>query len=127
MNKHNGKIWWSELITRDVESALDFYERVAGWAWDELPQPDGGPPYYLALRRGRPVAGLMRMDWVAAMKDVTPQWCHFLAVDDVDQVLSSAKRNGGSVLRKPTVVKDVGCLALMRDASGAVVGLIDPA
>lgn len=105
---------------------MDFYERIAGWAWDDLPIQGIQDRYFMALRDGRPVGGCMRMDWVSAMPDVPAQWCSYLAVEDVDDAVRQSVGQGAIILRASIELRDIGRIALIRDPVGAIAGLITP-
>ncbi len=58
MTRHraiHGAIWWTELMTRDLPKALEYYGTMCGWAVDTMPDPDVGGPT-LAARRWRHVS-----------------------------------------------------------------------
>jgi predicted enzyme related to lactoylglutathione lyase len=126
VDSNHGKIWWTELITPDVEAAMNFYEHVAGWAWDILPIQGSSQNYYMALREGRPIAGCMGMDWLTGHSDMAPQWCNFISVDDVDKSARKSVARGGELMREGFDLRDIGRIALLRDPQGALIGLISP-
>ena len=78
--KH-GTFYWNELMTRDVEAAVQFYKDVIGWSFDEVPMGDG-VTYYVGKLDDQPVGGMMAM--LPDMPEGTPpHWLGYLAVDDV--------------------------------------------
>ncbi|RDC72350.1 VOC family protein [Rhodovulum sp. 12E13] len=126
MSQLHGIVWWSELMTRDVDAAKAYYERVCGWRFDDVPM-EGGVTYNVAMAHGRPVAGVMDMTGLEGMEEVPPHWFTYLAVDDLDVALDEAGAAGGRVMRPPFEVPDVGRIAIVADASGAALGLMVPA
>ena len=125
MGETHGAVWWSELATRDVTAAKDFYASVCGWSYGEAPM-DGGL-YTLARIGGRNVAGIIDMNLVPEMASMEPHWGTYLAVDDVDEAVERSRAGGGHVIREPWDVPGVGRIALVLDPSGAAVGIMTPA
>lgn len=125
MSERHGTVWWSELMTRDVAAARDYYAQVCGWEWATMPMSDGD--YHVASRNGRMVAGMMDIAAMAGMTGIPPHWFTYLAVDDVDAAVAATRAAGGIVHREPWDVPGVGRIAIVADPSGASVGLMTPA
>lgn len=121
----NGLFHWNELLTTDVEKAKAFFEATLGWTYEEMDMP-GGKAYYLALVNDEPVAGLMSMP-AEVPAGTPPHWLSYVEVDDLDSSVQKVQRSGGSVLRAPFEIQDVGRIAVIADPTGAVLGLITPA
>ena len=124
MTDTHGAIWWSELMTRDVTAARDYYAATCGWTWDEMPMADG--PSLVAMKGGRPVAGMMDMGRIGGLEDVPPHWFTYIAVDDVDAAAQATVAAGGRLNRPVFDVPGVGRIAIVTDPSGAAVGLMTP-
>jgi predicted enzyme related to lactoylglutathione lyase len=124
MSDRHGTVFWNELATRDVAAARRYYETVCGWSYDEMPM-DGGT-YVVAKLGEEMVAGIFDMSTSGEMQDLPPHWMTYLAVDDVDAAAEQTRQSGGEVLRAPWDVPQVGRIAMVRDASGGVVGLMTP-
>ncbi len=121
--KH-GTFYWNELMTRDIEAAVQFYKDVIGWSFDEVPMGDG-ITYYVGKIDDQPVGGMMAM--LADMpEDTPPHWLGYLAVDDVDARLAKARAAGATVLREPFDVEGIGRIALLQDAGGGAIGWMTP-
>ncbi|SFO87708.1 VOC family protein [Tranquillimonas alkanivorans] len=127
MSEHHGKVWWSELMTRDVPRSVDYYGQLCGWTFDAMPMPDSETGYRVANREGRPVAGIMDMTGMEQLKDAPAHWFTYLAVADVDAAAKATEAAGGQVLRAPWDVPGVGRIAIVTDPGGAAVGLMTPA
>ena len=121
--KH-GAFTWNELMTGDVEKAKAFYTETVGWSYDAMPMPEG--TYWLAMQSGTPVAGIMDMTGVVP-EGVPPHWMSYLAVDDIDTRIKKVEAAGGTVIREPFEIEKVGKIAILADATGAVMGWITPA
>jgi uncharacterized protein len=120
----HGTFVWNELLTRDVEAAKTFYAALAGWSFQPMPMVNGGT-YWLAEVAGKPVAGVMAMP-AEMPSHVPPHWFEYLEVDDVDARLTVATENGGTMMRPPFDVPNVGRLGFIMDSTGAALGLMTP-
>jgi uncharacterized protein len=125
MSDQHGAVWWTELMTRDVEAAKAYYSKVCGWTWDSMPMGEDGD-YHLAMRQEKPVAGMMDMSGMAQMADVPPHWFSYFAVDDVDAATQATEADGGKIIRAPWNVPGTGRIAILEDPTGAAMGLMTP-
>jgi predicted enzyme related to lactoylglutathione lyase len=125
MSENHGAVWWSELATRDVEAAKAYYGTVCGWSYDEAPMD--GSTYTVAKIGDRMVAGILDMGAIEGMEQLPPHWMTYLAVDDVDNAVEQTRSGGGDVLKEPWDVQGVGRVAMVKDPSGGVVGIMTPA
>ena len=123
MSQH-GTIHWSELITGDVEAAKSFFQDIAGWQINDMPMPNG--TYNICMAGEKPVAGIMSGEMMG-QPDHPPTWMTYIAVDDVDAACAKTGKAGGQVLKSPFDIPGVGRIAMIKDPSGAVAGLITPA
>ena len=121
----HGFFHWNELLTTDVDKAKDFFSKTVGWTFEDMPMPDGGK-YYVAMSEGEPVGGMMNMP-AAVPSGTPPHWLSYLEVEDLEDAASKVKAAGGTVLREPFEVPEVGRIAMIADPTGAVLGLIKPA
>ncbi len=125
MSNH-GTIWWTELMTHDLPKALDYYARTCGWDYEAMPDPDTGGTYQVAMKDGKPVAGLMDMSQMEESSDLQPQWCTYIAVDDVDAAVEATKAAGGEIRRPCFDVPGIGRIAMIADPTGAPLGIMTP-
>lgn len=123
MSETHGRVHWTELMTRDVEGAKRYYEKVCGWTFTSVPMGPGNPEYTLGMKDDMPVVGVMPLG------DDTkePFWMSYFAVDDVDVAVEDSVAAGGTLLREPFEVPDTGRIAIVADPSGALLGLMTPA
>lgn len=123
MSDH-GTIHWSELMSSDVDGSKTFFAEQAGWSYDGMDMGSG--TYWVAMAGGKPVAGIMD---VAAMGDpaVASHWMTYIAVDDIDKVVAATETKGGRVVRPAFDVPGVGRIAILKDPSGARIGMMTPA
>ena len=126
MGEHHGKIWWTELLTRDVAAAKAYYAARLGWTCEDMPMADGGT-YTVAMRGGAPTAGISDLADFGMPEGAAPRWITYFAVDDVDAAVAATEAAGGRTTRPPFDVPGVGRFALVEDPTGAELGLIVPA
>lgn len=124
MSDTHGMVWWSELLTRDVAGAKEYYGKLCGWQFQDAPMPNG--IYTLALRDGAPTVGMLDMSSDAMFEGMPPHWFTYLAVDDVDAAVAETRAAGGQVMREPFEVPGTGRIAVISDPGGAAIGIMTP-
>ena len=127
MSSPHGQIWWTELNTWNPDEALKWYGAVMGWTFSET-QTAGGEnsrPYYIAMKEGRPVAGIFTM-FEPDFKGMPDHWFTYIAVDDLEKTVAHSEECGGTTKREPFEIPGMGTLCIHADSTGAVMGLIQP-
>lgn len=124
MSFNHGSLWWTELMTRDVAGAMDWYRDICGWTFESARR--GGRIYHVAIAHGEPVAGITDMSAMPHFDAKTPHWFTYFAVDDVEATIAQVTDGGGSVVRSPLDVPGVGRIAIVQDPTGAALGLMTP-
>lgn len=121
----HGTVYWTELMTSDVEKAKAFYGEIMGWTYSTMPMPEG--EYTLIHREGLegPAGGMMACP--AGDTGPSDHWFTYFSVDDVDASVAAATEAGGTVLRPPFDVPGVGRIAIVKDLTGGVSGWMTPA
>lgn len=126
-----GRIERTLLITPDAEDARQFYGTLLGWRF-----PEAG--------EGRASGGVLGASWlaragaceVAAVVDSTlamrariprPSWLPCVSVAALGASLEAAWTAGATVLLGDSHVPALGRLGLVRDPTGAVLALVEPA
>lgn len=112
---------WVGLTVSDVGAATGFYGDLLGWSFRTSSTPDGRP-YLFATRRGRLVAGIVQ----AATPGVPAEWVTYLTVDDTAATVDRAEAAGGEVLMGVLPVVEAAEVAIIRDPTGAAVGVWRP-
>lgn len=125
MRYPNGLFGWIDLMTRDPQSAKDFYEALFGWTHEDLPTPQG-VPYTQFSKDGRLVCGLSPM-MPGVPEEIGAFWNSYVIVEDAEATVSAVVAAGGSVQMPAMDVMDQGRMAMVVDPSGGVVGLWQPA
>lgn len=120
----HGEFCWNELLTRDVEAAQRFYAEVFGWRY-EVSHASAEGPYVVALRDGRPVAGIFDISG-PLFEGIPPHWFAYIATDDVDAAVTAAVEAGARPVREVFAVPGIGRIGLLTDPSGAAIGFFEP-
>ncbi|MCP5369003.1 MAG: VOC family protein [Hyphomicrobiales bacterium] len=120
----HGTFWWNELMTRNTEAAKAFYTAILGWSHETMDV--GAGPYVVWKAGDEVVAGMLDIN-DERFDGAPDNWMSYIAVDDVDAVVAQVAGAGGTVLQPPFDIPTVGRIAMVADASGAVVGLATPA
>lgn len=117
-----GFMTWNELLTHDLEGALEFYAKVLPW----VPAPmEGSPdPYFMFMLGEKPTGGAMAMP--PSLPDGIPaHWMVYFDVEDADATAVKAVELGGEVRMSPFDV-GVGRVAVIADPQGGVFSVITP-
>jgi uncharacterized protein len=119
-----GAFTWNELATRDIAGAQAFYPAVLPWTADE--QDFEGMRYTLWKVGDQMVAGGMPIG-DEFPPEVPNYWAVYFAVEDADASAAKAQELGGTVMRPPDDIPNVGRFAVIADPQGAVFSIIKTA
>ncbi len=119
-SKQHGAFSWSELLTSNVDQALDFYCQVIGWEVEKMDMPNGA--YYVLKTDGNPVGGVMQK--TEEMGDMPDSWGSYITVDDVDETVDKAVAAGANVLYPAMDIPEVGRMCAFMDPGGAMISVI---
>ena len=72
MRNQHGDFIWYELLTTDVDKAVEFYTAVLDWGIEDSGQE--GMDYRLGFAADAPIAGLMKMPQEAISAGAQPVW-----------------------------------------------------
>lgn len=112
VNEH-GAVSWNELMTDDVDGALEFYAAVFGHIPRTTDMGDGF--MYSTLGVGdRQIAGIM----VKPNENIPNAWGVYFAVDDAAVALDAAAAAGGTVVWGPQETEGVGIMGGGTDPYG---------
>jgi predicted enzyme related to lactoylglutathione lyase len=116
-----GKIVWRELSASDLLRAQNFYGALFGWTFADFPGSNGG--YLVITNRGAGIGGV----WpIPAGAEIAPHWGSYVHVPDVDAAAARAAEKGGSVMKPPEDIADVGRFAVCLDPQGGAFYLFKP-
>jgi predicted enzyme related to lactoylglutathione lyase len=116
-----GALTWNELQTRDLASAMPFYESVFGWRWEEVPDSGGYQVINLDTKEGPDTSngGAMTLP-----EEVPPEvpcyWAVYFAVEDCEESTAMADRLGGKVFLPPMPMGP-GMFSGIEDPAGAIL------
>ena len=116
LHDEHAALSWAELMTRDLDAAVDFYGSLFDYTLEPLPEE---PESYRVLKLGNDyVGGIWRLT------DETPaHWVAYFKYDDVDAGFERARALGGELTEDPRD-SPYGRWAPVRDPQGAVFRLI---
>lgn len=124
MSDTHGTIYWSELLTRDVDAARSYFEKVAGWTFTTVQMPEG--PCHIATIGEKTITSIMDLSLHPEMDQSESRWFVSVAVDDVDATAAQTRELGGRVIREPFDVPGTARIAVVADPAGGVFGLVTP-
>jgi predicted enzyme related to lactoylglutathione lyase len=112
---------WNELHTTDPAQALRFYEKVVGFSNRAMDMGPAGT--YHILSRGDVDRGGVTSHLNAGVR---PHWLPYVAVDDVDATIATARKLGATIPMPPEDIPGVGRLGILEDPTGAVLAMLKP-
>jgi uncharacterized protein len=113
---------WVDLFTTDPDRARAFYGEIFGWTSEDAGEEFGH--YINFSRNGTRVAGGMRNDGASGRPD---SWSVYLSTADAEATVAKATSHGGQVAIEPMQVGELGTMAYVIDAGGAMIGMWQPA
>jgi predicted enzyme related to lactoylglutathione lyase len=121
-----GTFCWVELATTDGEAGKKFYTELFGW--DFIDNPIGPGMVYTMLKLdGKDVGALYQLNEGMGAPPGTPaNWLSYVSVESADNSAGKIKELGGTLLKEPFDVFDVGRMAVVQDPTGAVFALWQP-
>jgi len=108
------KFIWADLSTFDIQSAKRFYSHCFGWDYQEV-----GGGYMFCQVRDNAAAGLYTMPEQFQSMGMPSFWMSYIHVDDLEEIVRLAERQGAKVEVKPKPASSGGMIALIRDPAGA--------
>lgn len=113
---------WLDLATTDPEGAKNFYSQIFGWEIMDIPVGEN-MIYTMLNLKGLPVAALSDMPPDMKAMNMPPFWSSYIAVNDINEIVSVAVQNGGTVVVPAMQVMEEGYMAVLQDPDGAYLGL----
>ena len=116
----SGQTIWVDLLTEDAATAIDFYRQLVGWKIE--PYSSGN---YVVSNDGKPIAGISEIkDADTAGEEAV--WLVGIAVDDLADSVSTARKLGAKIHRDVSRVEGFASFAIFEDPQGAAVMLLSP-
>jgi uncharacterized protein len=107
-----------ELGTTDIDKAKSFYQSLFNWQLNDVVM--GGGMTYTLIQVGEGTGGGMMKQM---MSGAPSAWLPYVQVDDIRAATDKAKSLGATVMRDVMAVMDEGFLSILRDPTGAMIGL----
>jgi predicted enzyme related to lactoylglutathione lyase len=122
----HGEPCWADLQTGDVPAAKDFYGKVLGWTYKDLPTPDGRT-YAQAFAGQHLVAAIAPQGPLQQEAGAHGQWNVYLAAADAAALVRrDAEFAGGTAEFGPEAVAETGVLAFVAPPGGGTTGIWQP-
>ncbi|MGY5766329.1 VOC family protein [Brachybacterium sp. DNPG3] len=123
MPRSTGTPTWIDASVQDLDAAQAFYSGLFGWTFEDAGEEFG---HYRIIRNGDALVGGMMA--AAGIPDqsgepVPSAWGVYLTADDVAARVARASAAGATVLFEPMDVGPLGRMAVLLDATGALIGL----
>jgi len=122
-----GKIIWRDLLTNDPAASQKFYGELFGWEFESVGTAsnlESDSSYTLIRHNGQLIGGMIDTLALNGRRDIS-QWVVLMSVEDVDASAEAVTANGGTIITPPTDLQSRGRLAVIRDAEGALLGLLE--
>ena len=121
-----GKIVWRDLLTNDPAASQRFYGELFGWEFENIGLDSGlsGDAAYTLIRHNGVMIGGMIDTLALNGRDDISQWVVLMSVEDIESAAAEFESAGGTVVTPPTSVARRGTIAVVRDAEGALLGLL---
>lgn len=119
----NGVFSWVDLMTTDPAAAKQFYAELFSWTFQDMPV-DNGSIYSMAFKGDRTVAALFATP--DDMQQIPPHWNSYINVENLDATVQHWQDQGGSVEMPGCDIMESGRMAMVKDPTGAMVGLWQP-
>jgi uncharacterized protein len=107
---------WADTSQPDPKAAVDFYQGLFGWEFEDVMPPGSPGSYFVGRLRGGDVAAV-----TAAPEGGPPAawWNTYVWVDSADETASKVRDAGGTVVMEPMDVMEAGRTAVFTDPEGA--------
>jgi len=113
---------WIELLSRDARKAGEFYRAVAGYDIVENTTSSRAEDFvFVSEGYARAAALTIPND----RTQIKPDWLLFVRVKNIGECLAQVAQLGGKVLVSPTPKLLDGKMAVIADATGAAVGVME--
>lgn len=123
-NRGTGDFCWIDLAATDAAAAKRFYAEVFGWTFSEIHANGGSFTEFRA--HGQDVGSLYQLRRSHLEAGVLSHWTPYIRVDHVAHAAQRGTECGGAVIVPPFDVQDFARIALLQDAVGALVGILEP-
>ena len=120
-----GTISWTDITVDNAGDLKDFYAAVVGWKPDPVKMGNYNDYAMFTPSGSGCVAGICHARGVNA--GLPSVWLVYITVGNLSESILKCEEHGGSVLGEPRNMGSAGRFCVIRDPSGAVVALFEPA
>ena len=120
-----GTFNWVDLATSDAEAAKQFYTKLFGWSFVDMPAGEAGI-YTMLYLEGKEVAGLYQLAEAQQSQGIPPHWMSYVSVVSANETANKARSLGGQVVMEPMEVMESGRMGLIQDPTGAMLAIWEP-
>lgn len=116
---------WTDIAVENADELKGFYSQVFGWTVQEVPMEDENgtyADYAMVNKNGDGIGGVCHKRGVNI--DLPSQWIVYFTVENVQKSIETCKNMGGSVLKETKNEEGELFYALLKDPSGAVIGIM---
>ncbi|WP_030239785.1 VOC family protein [Streptomyces sp. NRRL S-350] len=106
-----GSPCWIDLGSPDIPATAEFYGKVFGWTFQEVPQTDG---YGFVQLNGKTVGAIGNLD-----EGARSAWTTYFRTEDAAATVKAAEQAGATVRVPPMDVMQEGRFAALTDPHGA--------
>ena len=111
----------AELNSTDIDKSKNFYGKLFDWKYEEMTGADGHS--YTSIGVGENKYGVGGGMLKQMMPGASSAWMPYVLVDDIEASTKKAKSLGATILKDVTEVPDMGSLSILKDPTGAIIGL----
>jgi len=117
-----GTFCWVELGTSNGEEAKKFYTDLFDWGFTD--NPVGPSEVYTILKlNDKDVGALYQLNSEMKAQGIPPHWLSYVSVTSADETAQKIKDAGGTLMKEPFDVFNLGRMAVAKDPTGAVFAL----
>lgn len=118
-----GEFCWNELSTSNLQQAKDFYGKVFGWQFTDHIMGDS--MYTMIKRNDKEFGGIWSIP-KGMEQQIPPHWMTYILVENAEEALAKAKKNGAGVVKPVSQAGDMGLFAIITDPAGAHIAIWEP-
>ena len=118
-----GEFVWNELATSNVQQAKDFYGNTFGWEFTDKKMDD--MTYTFIKKGGKDFGGIWAIP-TEMQNQIPPHWLAYILVDNLDQSVENAVKNGATIVKPKQKAGDMGVFVILKDPAGAHIALWQP-
>jgi predicted enzyme related to lactoylglutathione lyase len=112
-HRSEGLVNWLEFVTTDKNKSLEFFKRIFGWTSEV-----GDEQNYIQVRDGdKIIGGFQEQDKNTPKREFNTVNVYFCS-NNADETALKVKENGGTIVKEPFDVKDIGRMAIFKDLEG---------